>query len=197
MSDHKEESQIENPGLERVFQPVAHLHPNAPRDWSQVLGFASILDIPPAAISRAATRCAAAFGEGMSFRQIAEKDTVTADVTFTPADVVNPSLELKFAPKKPKATVKMTWDYNTVTKCPFPRCRWAIRDGETRTKSRLGEHLRRVHKIADPTQGMHEVPAEKDGAVHGDGFLQPIQAYGGGRGRGKKWAAPLVPSEPF
>ncbi|KAL8748002.1 MAG: hypothetical protein Q9190_000215 [Brigantiaea leucoxantha] len=47
------------------------------RDWSDILGAASIVGLEPSVIERAATRCADLFGEGMAFRILEEgKDTV-------------------------------------------------------------------------------------------------------------------------
>lgn len=42
------------------------------RDWSDVLGAASLAGFPEAVVSRAARRCAELFGEGMMFRQLNE-----------------------------------------------------------------------------------------------------------------------------
>ncbi|EDP50196.1 hypothetical protein KXW98_004645 [Aspergillus fumigatus] len=42
------------------------------RDWSEVLGVASIIGLPHAAVMRTARRCAALFGEDMEFRTFSE-----------------------------------------------------------------------------------------------------------------------------
>ncbi|KAI9774210.1 MAG: hypothetical protein M1839_001756 [Geoglossum umbratile] len=45
------------------------------RDWSDVLGIASMVGWDPETISRAAARCSTLFGEGISFRTLAEGET--------------------------------------------------------------------------------------------------------------------------
>ncbi|KAJ5362533.1 hypothetical protein N7541_003377 [Penicillium brevicompactum] len=42
------------------------------RDWSEVLGLASMMDLPSAAVMRASKRCADLFGEDMEFHTMAE-----------------------------------------------------------------------------------------------------------------------------
>jgi hypothetical protein len=44
-----------------------------PRDWSEVLGAAALIGFPSGVVSRAATRCAKLFGEGMVMRELVEK----------------------------------------------------------------------------------------------------------------------------
>ncbi|KAH0558388.1 hypothetical protein GP486_004952, partial [Trichoglossum hirsutum] len=45
------------------------------RDWSDILGVASMVGWEPEAISRAAARCSTLFGEGINFRTLAEEET--------------------------------------------------------------------------------------------------------------------------
>jgi hypothetical protein len=46
-----------------------------PRDWSDVLGIASMVGWDPDVVSRAAAKCSKLFGEGMQFRTLNEEDT--------------------------------------------------------------------------------------------------------------------------
>jgi hypothetical protein len=49
------------------------------RDWSDILGVASMVGWEPEAISRAAVRCSTLFGEGINFRTLAEEETFLGD----------------------------------------------------------------------------------------------------------------------
>ena len=49
--------------------------PLNPRDWSEVLGIASLVGWDAAVVDRAARRCASLFGEGMEFRTISKSDS--------------------------------------------------------------------------------------------------------------------------
>lgn len=90
---HKRKRQAtidEKPDLEEHAQHHASHHTLGTRDWSEVLGMASLMGWNPAVIDRAATRCAALFGESMLFRTMPETAAGSATdrlAEYTPAMV--------------------------------------------------------------------------------------------------------------
>ncbi|KAH0538259.1 hypothetical protein FGG08_005130 [Glutinoglossum americanum] len=65
-------------------------------DWSDVLGVASMVGWEPEAVSRAAARCSALFGEGMSFRTLAEEETFLGNgriVEYRPDMISHPVVD--------------------------------------------------------------------------------------------------------
>ena len=173
-----------------------------PRDWSQILGYASMIGIPPEVISRTATRCAAAFNEGISFQSLDEKDPTTKlqkQTTFLPEDLLNgpPSEHRLGRTNEIRNTMELiTWNLDTDRKCPFPGCDWDVSEQYLKqnleqdskaminwTRKRLREHLKRSHKVEHPESNSIEILKTKHGAVHLDGFMEPIEAQPGWRGR--------------
>lgn len=57
------------------------------RDWSDVLGVASMTGWPPSVVKRAAARCASLFGQGITFRTLEEGSHGFAERTYQPHDV--------------------------------------------------------------------------------------------------------------
>ncbi|KAL6716755.1 hypothetical protein ACLMJK_006323 [Lecanora helva] len=95
------------------------------RDWSEILGFASLVGWDPNVVNRAAARCASLFGEGMTFRTLKEGYADFTECTYLPNE------------NKPS---------------------------------------RRPHNSAIENHSDSEGDEQLIGGVHGDGFLQPIEA---------------------
>ena len=75
------------------------------RDWSDVLGVASMVGWEPEAVGRAAARCSTLFGEGISFRTLAEEETFLGDgriVEYRPDMVSPPVIDGKHVEARPK-----------------------------------------------------------------------------------------------
>jgi hypothetical protein len=153
-------------------------------DWSEVLGIASMTGFNEKAVARTAQRCAALFGEGMSFRLFDESlamKPIPEPIEYTPATIPSPDiLDIQGStaiPKRPYFEPKTLY-------CPHTDC-WS------HTKPfayayRVVEHIVRVHKY-DPRKKETAVGGEMYGGVHRDGFLQPISAKQGWRTQsGKK-----------
>ncbi|MCJ1304204.1 hypothetical protein MMC08_007016 [Hypocenomyce scalaris] len=58
------------------------------RDWSDILGIASMTGWDPTVVAKAAGRCAALFEEGMAFRTLEEGRQAVNEVSFCPNDVL-------------------------------------------------------------------------------------------------------------
>jgi len=54
------------------------------RDWSDVLGVASVTGWPPTVVERAAVRCASLFGEGITFRTLEEGSLAFTEKSYLP-----------------------------------------------------------------------------------------------------------------
>lgn len=116
------------------------------RDWSEVMGIASLTGWDPAVVNRATKRCASLFGEGMSLRTMPE--TASSRLHDSITDYVPDT-----APLSPSATSSGSKDtdhelsdikahYCPLASCnrssiPFEQC-W-----------RLRAHLRRSHKYTN------------------------------------------------
>ncbi|KAK3720138.1 hypothetical protein LTR37_003962 [Vermiconidia calcicola] len=103
--------------------------PLNPRDWSEVLGIASLVGWNSAAVDRAARRCTSLFGERMDFQAVSG----TAMQSHTVGE--RQTVLVKDEPRK-------DW-----FSCPVPTC---LRHGEPYEKTwRWREHLKRSHKFSN------------------------------------------------
>jgi hypothetical protein len=152
-------------------------------DWSEVLGLASVTGWDQQAVERTAQRCAALFGEGMSFRTFdASASTIPEPVHYNPTTIPAPEDSAATAswpsPKRPY------FDIGAI-RCPHKDC-WGSKQ-DFAIPYRVVEHLMRVHGY-DPRTNDSDNEERKVGGVHIDGFLQPISAkqgwLGGGRAKG-------------
>jgi hypothetical protein len=154
-------------------------------DWSEVLGVASMTGWNERAVARAAQRCAALFGEGMSFRTFDEASAtqpVPEAVQYTPStipDFGSLSADTSSNAKRPY------FDSGTL-RCPHKDC-WGS-EQDFKIPYRTIEHVIRVHDY-DPRTNDSDNEERTLGGVHIDGFLQPISLkrgwVGAGRGRSK------------
>ncbi|EMC94790.1 hypothetical protein BAUCODRAFT_36047 [Baudoinia panamericana UAMH 10762] len=174
------------------------------RDWSEVLGMAALVGWDKSVVERTARRCASLFGEGMTFRVMAETAAGMArdEVTVYKPDMV-----------PPLSDEDSDDDDDMAAFCPFGNCPNRNLDKSWRWR----EHLKRKHGLstqqiaefegsresgiemennngadgtavdadADKLDEAAESPelgsseeadelSEMVGAVHNDGFLRPI-----------------------
>ncbi|KAJ8118004.1 hypothetical protein OPT61_g937 [Boeremia exigua] len=150
-------------------------------DWSEVLGIAAVKGWDSKALARTAERCATLFGESMSFRPLHE-DLATKPTSkllqYTPSTIPAPSTSIAGAPR---ATKRPYWQAGTL-RCPHVKC--YAHEQEFRWSHRVIEHCMRVHGY-DPRTNNSDNEERKFGAIHMDGFLQPISAKQGWLGRGR------------
>jgi hypothetical protein len=119
-----------------------------PRDWSEVLGIASMTGWNPAVIDRAAKRCSALFGETMLLRTMPETAASKAAdklAEYMP-DMVPDFDTLDGAPGT-EVEDELQDDGESGFRCPEATCTQHNRLYEKRFEIR--QHLRRVHKY-DP-----------------------------------------------
>jgi hypothetical protein len=160
--------------LRTTFTGYQRYKRKKPRDWSNILGVASMIGVPSDVLSRAASRCAAIFGEGMSFATLNEEDAGIAPktVTIDPADFQSRGSTDMLNPRKPP------FMWTAEQGCPFPDCAWfGIRPGEGRTERSIKDHVRLKHEWVKShgLEQLQQLLQEKDGAIHIDGYLKPIQ----------------------
>jgi hypothetical protein len=139
-----------------------------PRDWSEVLGIASVTGWNPAVVDRAAKRCAALFGERMLFRTMPETATGKAAdrvTEYVPEiipdfDFVDNESEMEAAEEPEHETEVAVEDG---FRCPEESCPQHDRLYEKRYMIR--QHLRRAHKYdqkaLDAYDQTHALPDAK------------------------------------
>ena len=157
------------------------------RDWSEVIGMASLMGWSDGVVERAAKRCAALFGEGMAFRTFHEGSALKSPeepVIYIPETILAPDstvLDGSNIPHIPDTETRPHWESGSLI-CPHIDC-WG-HEKEFRIPYRVVEHLIRVHGY-DPRIPGSDGEDEMVGGVHADGFLQPISAKQGWRGGDK------------
>ncbi|KAF2000654.1 hypothetical protein P154DRAFT_406621, partial [Amniculicola lignicola CBS 123094] len=166
-------------------RPTSKRQKTLPLDWSEVLGAAASRGWNEQALARTAQRCAALFGESMTFRSFDESlatKGIPDAVHYTPT-AISPSNVLGncniAAPKRPFFGVG-------TLRCPHSDC-WAHGKDYFPIPYRVIEHCQRVHGY-DPRTNDSDNEERMVGGVHKDGFLEPINAQQGwlGQGRAKK-----------
>ncbi|OCL00789.1 uncharacterized protein K441DRAFT_452515, partial [Cenococcum geophilum 1.58] len=157
------------------------------RDWSEVIGMASLMGWSDGVVERAAKRCAALFGEGMAFRTFHEGSALKSPeepVLYIPETILAPDSTVLDGSNISHITDTETrphWEPGSLI-CPHIDC-WG-HEKEFRIPYRVVEHLIRVHGY-DPRIPGSDGEDEMVGGVHADGFLQPISAKQGWRGGDK------------
>jgi hypothetical protein len=117
-------------------------NPIYPRDWSEVLGVASLTGWNPAVIDRAAKRCSALFGERILFRKMPETAAGKAEdklAKYTPEMI--PDFDLVDGMEEEEIPTR---ESEVGFRCPEDSCPQHHRLYEKRFMIR--QHLRRVHK---------------------------------------------------
>ncbi|TKA66074.1 hypothetical protein B0A49_09677 [Cryomyces minteri] len=152
------------------------------RDWSDVVGMASIIGWNPKIIDRAARRCASLFGEGMSFRTLHEGGRMACEaqpVEYLP-DMIPPLKSLVEHEdqnlRRASVSDRAFLDADTLS-CPHRDC---LKHNKIfPQRFRLVQHIQRAHKY-DPR--LEPEMDEMYGGVHVDGYLRPVEAKVGWRG---------------
>ncbi|KAI0020729.1 RNA polymerase I-specific transcription initiation factor-domain-containing protein [Xylariomycetidae sp. FL0641] len=172
-------------------------HRTAPRAWRDVLGAAALAGWPPAALDRAARRCATVFaaevvlatldegpgpgpGPGTRARRYAPGMPVFPD----DAGEEDEGREGRMMGRSRSRSRSRSGSAGPARFCGFADCPRA-RDGFAR-RANLVRHLRLVHGVAEAEAAAAEfgdVDSEDEmlGAVHVDGFLKTIQVRPGWR----------------
>lgn len=152
-------------------------------DWSEVLARAAAQGWSTGAVSRTAQRCAALFGESMSFvpleERLATKPTAEP-VLYTPTTVPAPDLF-----RDGTAPAKRPYFSAGTLRCPHVDCYRHQVDYDS--SHRVVQHCIREHGY-DPRTNDSDNEERSVGAVHIDGFSQPISRQRGWMGRGKSRA---------
>lgn len=90
---------------DEINSPAKYRKKLAPRDWSEVMGLASMMGLPPSAVMRASNRCADLFGQDMAFRTFREgrieKGARLPDSTYEYRYVESESAESEREPTPP------------------------------------------------------------------------------------------------
>lgn len=200
-SDYSEsESSAANRKSRRPSGPSTH--PLGLRDWSEILGLASLVGWNPAVIDRAARRCASLFGEGISFRTMPEMavDDLNDKIIHYVPEMIPASSELGSGSESEREEGSILVIEGLF--CPFQNC--ARHHAAYEKAWRWREHLRRSHKLrpdeiekvesgidrpSKSSNGKDGRAAQsstttnmKMGGIHTDDFLQPIRCC---RRRGK------------
>ncbi|KAL9046564.1 MAG: hypothetical protein Q9214_000627 [Letrouitia sp. 1 TL-2023] len=126
------------------------------RDWSEVLGTASLTAFPAPVINRAAARCASLFGEGMSLRIIEEGQA-------------DEKRNRHYLPDDPSAQRPGVLDFveSESTNTTY--------SGDGKEDDKPSEDSGRGEKMEEEGQEEGMSADEMFGGVHVDGFMRPIK----------------------
>lgn len=154
------------------------------RDWSDVLGIASMTGWEPGIVQRAATRCAALFDENMTFRTLEENGKIPDTSCPRPKNLImNTSSHLhgsqgsQFGPSSvPPKVFELHCNDSTRWRfhCPVPECNRS-KYGFSEAY-RLRRHVVQVHKGLIKSELTDQSNNAMYGCIHVDGFLQSIPA---------------------
>jgi hypothetical protein len=152
-------------------------------DWSEVLGIASMTGWNSQAVARTAQRCAALFGEGMTFRSFDER------LAMKP--VAEPvQYELNTLSRRDDLGMengKRPFFQKGMLNCPHTDC--PDHDRKFKISYRVIEHVQRIHGYDPRTNDSDNEEDRTYGGVHTDGFLLPIHAQRGWLGGGRAKSA--------
>ncbi|RFU32568.1 hypothetical protein B7463_g3786, partial [Scytalidium lignicola] len=190
-----------------------HLKRLGLRDWSEVIGSASLVGFSEEVIARAAQRCADLFGEGVKLRSLVESSVGTKGVdhltTYCPGKV--PELDPQVESTEELSEFDSTSSRDSGSKssrsrkqsqpgkaplqqhscfCPIADCERYV-EGFNSNKD-LQNHLEKVHNMSKGQIDdlLLDSDNEMDGAVHVDGFMKPVKALKGWRGRDQRSRKP-------
>ncbi|KAG9229925.1 RNA polymerase I-specific transcription initiation factor-domain-containing protein [Amylocarpus encephaloides] len=167
-----------------------------PRDWSEVLGSATLVGIPPDIIARATQRCANIFGEGMVMRTLPETpfegqhaDTLTAyqpkEITCFVSEIGEEGDSSRSSQESEESgqetNARVIWHNISEPKaqvcfCPIQMCPRQATGFSS--PSRLRQHMEKSHQLTEAEiAGYGKSDAEGhtmevDGAIHIDGYLK-------------------------
>ncbi|KAL9118570.1 MAG: hypothetical protein Q9187_004881 [Circinaria calcarea] len=153
------------------------------RDWGDILSIASMTGWNQSTIRRTAKRCADLFGEGIEFRTLREGNDEMRETTYLPTLIPedetaqsDDDFENSLSDTSPKPLSARI--ANGILYCPVTDCSRSKR-GFARNWN-FQKHLKEMHGNLVSTV---ESEDEMFGAVHVNGFLKPIKARKGWRGR--------------
>lgn len=159
------------------------------RDWGDILSIASMTGWSQSTIRRTAKRCADLFGEGIEFRTLREGNDEIREMTYLPALIPGPGDEtaqseddsensLSDTPPTSPPKPLSARIANGILYCPVTDCSRSER-GFARNWN-FQQHLKEMHgNLVSAVESEDEM----FGAIHVDGFLKPIKARKGWRGR--------------
>jgi len=177
-------------GNERVWRRKLGL-----RDWSEVLGMASIVGFDSSAIERATKRCVSLFGEGMDFIVLpsgASDHPADRRIVFQPGIIPDlGALSTTLDDRKHISKRRTSIERKTVDTCPVPNCERGGRAFSDKggAGQKLEKHLRVVHGLGEGDMEdllRDNIDEELEGFVHVDGFLREIGKGRGWRGLGQE-----------
>ncbi|MCJ1306484.1 hypothetical protein MMC25_000127 [Agyrium rufum] len=171
------------------------------RDWSDILGMASLTGWDQDVVKRAAERCANLFEEEMEFRTLEEKaagrdafshlnhskgrsivsQPYSSTVPTTEEDDEDDSSSSTSKRQSSRKPRRRRIETDHILVCPFSGCNRSQR-GFSRQWN-LNKHLREIH-----ARDSNDVDSadEMEGGVHVDGFLRELKIRHGWRGVDKK-----------
>jgi len=157
------------------------------RDWSEIIGAAAIVGFSPNVMARATQRCSELFGEGIIMRTMTEAPFSAKDADYEthyqpesiPSFSSNSEESDSNSDESPDVEVGIHQPRTPLEggayTCPVTGC--PRHDQGFEYELNLKRHLRKGHKMTkEDISGMlgSGGDEEMDGAVHVDGFLQPI-----------------------
>ncbi|KAF1841485.1 uncharacterized protein K460DRAFT_369518 [Cucurbitaria berberidis CBS 394.84] len=154
-------------------------------DWSEVLGLAAVKGWDKGALARTAHRCAAVFGESMSFLPFDESlasKPIAEPVYYIPSTLPAPEL----LPISGPSSFKRPFFQVGTLRCPHTDCYGHEKDFAL--PYRVVEHCKRMHGY-DPRTNDSDNEERTIGAVHMDGFLHPVTLKPGWLGHGRSKAS--------
>lgn len=157
------------------------------RDWSSVIGLASLSGWDQEVVARASRRCTAIFDESMTFRDLQEEDAlgVKEDPISQKTDDAAPDTyqNVEDDPAYLKGRDDIDLRFLKYLLCPHGDC--ARHTIEFPTFPRLTDHIVDVHGYRIRNSFTDEQNTLM-GGVHVDGFMEPVQPrFKGERGPGK------------
>ena len=167
------------------------------RDWSEVLGMAALVGFKSEVVEMAVRRCVGLLGEGVVFRRLTEgpysKEDLDTVATYQPDEIPDfGSEEGESEDESEEDEVetsrrrkRLRDDEDESYFCPLDACRKMNRGG-FEFMAELRRHMRNAHKLGNEEISGLLGDEEMDGAVHLDGFLEPMRCRRGVRGEGKK-----------
>ncbi|CAO2657620.1 Nn.00g037460.m01.CDS01 [Neocucurbitaria sp. VM-36] len=153
-------------------------------DWSEILGLAAVRGWDERAVARTAQRCAALFGESMSFMPFEESHaskSAVEPVHYVPSIIPTPDA---LPVTRPPVSRRPFYQIGTL-RCPHTDCYGHVKDFAL--PYRVVEHCMRAHGY-DPRTNDSDNEERTVGGAHIDGFLKPVTSKPGWLGHGRSKA---------
>lgn len=133
-----------------------------PRDWSEVLGIASMVGWDSDVVQRAAARCKDLFGEGMTFRTLLEGPAEAQMVRSAP--IRSLSIESGVSSTRSRVSSVQSEDAPTSWVCPEESCSRHTKPFNARW--RVHDHVKRNHGYIYEAPASQSQPEVKEEASH-------------------------------